>query len=133
MKLRYKGGNNMFNNKYSKLLTIILVVVIIAIVGLLAFFAYDVYRKNTIESESQDAVSRFEEELNKIINTTDVVETQTNTSLGELNTDVVTPGIDINAILDNTTTDNGNNSNTTSSNNNSSGSTTKYKGYDWNN
>ena len=35
----------MFNNKYSKTLTVILVIVIIAIIGLLIFFGIDVYRK----------------------------------------------------------------------------------------
>lgn len=114
----------MFNNKYSKLLTIILVVVIIAIIGLLGFFVYDVYKKNTIDNESREAVSRFEEELNRIVNTTGVIETPTNTQ-SDINTE--TSGIDLNAILDGNTTSTNTNTSTSGS---SSGTTTKYKGYD---
>ena len=39
------GGKDMFNSKYSNVLTIILVIVIIAILGLVIFLGYDFYRK----------------------------------------------------------------------------------------
>ena len=44
----------MFNNKYSKLLTIILVIVIVVIVGLLGYFAYDIYKKNEYDNDSDN-------------------------------------------------------------------------------
>lgn len=94
----------MFNNKYSKLLTVMLVIIIIAVVGLLCFLGYDVYRKFNIENESEEAVSRFEDQLNK-------------TATDE-NTDVnaIDPNLDLNTLLENSTSTNG--------------SGVKYKGYD---
>lgn len=106
-------NNNIFNNRYSKALTVMLIIVIIAVIGLLAFLGYDVYRKYNLESESSEAVSRFEEEINKIGNT------QTDTS-NEITNEVL-PNIDLNTLMENTTT---------GDSNNSSGSTVKYKGYD---
>lgn len=109
----------MFNNKYSKLLTVILIIVIVAIIGLLAFLGYDVFKKYTIESESEEAVGKFEEELNRI----DAITTDTNTI-----TEVINPDIDINNLIMNDTTTN------TTDNNNGSGenseSTVQYKGFD---
>lgn len=97
----------MFNNKYSKLLTVIMVIVIIAVVGLLAFFGYDVYRKYAIESESDDAVSQFEEAIIK-------------GDIDSLLENAIDPNIDLNALMsDGTTTQN-----------TSGGSPVQYKGYD---
>lgn len=97
----------MFNNKYSKLLTVVLIIVIIAIIALLAFLGYDVFTKQKIEGESEEAVSKFEEELNKIKenNTEDI-------------TNVIEPNIDLNSLIE-TPTDEGN-----------EGSVVKYKGYE---
>lgn len=125
----------MFNNKYSKLLTIILVVVIVIIVGLLGYFAYDVYKKNEYDSDSKEAASRFEEELNRIVNTITgpVIDNTIPSENIQANTIINPGGIDVNAILDNNTVDNnttngGNSSNGSSSN---SGTITKTKeGYD---
>ena len=50
----------MFESKYSKVLTVILVIIIIAILGLLAFLGYDLYQKNSLESEAEVFVSEFE-------------------------------------------------------------------------
>ena len=50
----------MFENKYSKVLTIILVIVLFAILGLLGFLAYDMIQKNSVESEAEAFVSEFE-------------------------------------------------------------------------
>ena len=99
----------MFNNKYSKLLTIILVIVIVVIVGLLGYFAYDIYKKNEYDNDSKEAASRFEEELNRIVNkTTGTIIDDTNPSENiQANTVIDTPGgIDVNAVLDNNTVDN---------------------------
>lgn len=94
----------MFNNKYSKLLTVMLVIIIIAVVGLLCFLGYDVYKKINIKNESEEAVSRFEEQLNKTT-------TDENTDVNEVN-----PDLDLNTLQENTTS--------------SSGNGVKYKGYD---
>lgn len=95
----------MFNSKYSKVLTVILIIAIIAVIGLLIFFAYDVYRKYYIEKESEDAVSRFEEQINTIADTNTI-------------TNSVDPILDLNSL----------NNDTSSST--SSGNGVKYKGFD---
>ena len=106
----------MFNNKYSKVLTVVLVIVIIAIIVLLGFLGYDVFTKYSIESESEDAISRFEEELNKIQDTdTDIDENVENVIV---DTNTIEPDVDLNTIIENTTTSG------------SSGTTVQYKGYD---
>lgn len=113
-------GNNMFNNKYSKVLTAILIIVIIAVIALLAFLGYDVFTKYKLEGESQEAVGRFEEEINKI--TQNNIEEPT-TNIVE---NVINPDVDINEILNTDTSTNNNISGGSSS----GGSTVKYKGYD---
>lgn len=90
----------MFNNKYSKTLTVILVIVIIAIVGLLIFFGIDVYRKFYIEEAAGNAVEEFE---NKVIGTKP--EENNNIILND-----VAPDVDVNAIYTNTTTGDSDNS-----------------------
>lgn len=109
----------MFDSKYSKFLTVILIVVIIAIVGLLGFLGYDAFTKHTINSESEDAVSRFEEELNKLTDSNIVEEPYTNTDTNvEVNLNTIEPEVDLNTIVENTTTGES-----------SSGSSVQYKGY----
>lgn len=54
----------MFNNKYSKTLTIILVLVIVIILGLLIFFGINVYKKYYIKQAATNAIEEFD---NKII------------------------------------------------------------------
>ena len=108
----------MFNNKYSKLLTIILIVVIALVAILLTIFGIDVYRKYYTQKESQEAVSRYEEYLNGIEQ--DEEDVENNDVINELQNDV-DPIIDLNTIPNNTT---GNTGTTTS------GSKVQYKGYD---
>lgn len=105
--------DSMFNSKYSKLLTVVLIIVIIAVIALLAFLGYDVYTKYAIESETGDAVSRFEEEMNKITTNTDTTENTIENAID--------PDIDLNEIM-NTTNQNGGSS--------SSGNKVMYKGYE---
>lgn len=101
---------NMFNNKYSKTLTIILIIVIIAIVGLLIFFGIDVYRKYYIEQASGDAVKEFEDKINEIASVP-----QGNTVLtNEL------PNVDLNSVYGNQGTEQ----------NDTTGSKVQYMGYD---
>ena len=103
--------DNMFNSKYSKILTAILIIVIIAVIALLAFLGYDVYKKYSIESESEEAVSQFENEISK--NDTNTIE--------NIVENVIDPNIDLNSIIENTT-----NNNTT----NNGGNKVTYKGYE---
>ncbi len=53
----------MFENKYSKVLTVILVIVIIAILGLLGFLAYDYYQKYRITKDASEFVDNFDGEV----------------------------------------------------------------------
>ena len=118
----------MFGNKYSKILTIILIVIIIAIIGLLGLLGYDAFTKYYIDSESEDAVSRFEEELNKIKDSNSVgniepdIDTNEMLDLNTIGPDVdlntIEPDVDLNTIVENTTTGGS-----------SSGSSVQYKGY----
>lgn len=97
----------MFNNKYSKTLSVILVIVIIAIVGLLIYFGIDVYRKFYIEEASGDAFNEFQNKVNEI---------NTNTADNTILNDV--GGMDLNSLYQNTTT------------NDSNGTGVTYMGYD---
>lgn len=103
--------DNMFNSKYSKLLTVVLIVIIIAVIALLAFLGYDVYRKYSIESESGEAVSRFENEISQ---------TDTNKIVENIIENAIDPNIDLNSIMDNTT----------GSGTSSGGNKVTYKGYE---
>lgn len=109
--------DNMFNSKYSKLLTTVLIIVIIAVIALLAFLGYDVYKKYSIEAESESALEKFENEIDKIANTTNTISNTTNTI-----ENVIDPTIDLNSIAENTT------GNTSGGNN--GGSTVTVKGYE---
>ena len=53
----------MFENKYSKVLTVILVIVIIAILGLLGFLAYDYYQKYRITKDASEFVDNFDGDI----------------------------------------------------------------------
>lgn len=101
----------MFNNKYSKTLTVILIIVIIAIIGLLIYFGIDVYRKHYIEEAAGNVVEEFQQ--NRI--NTIVQDDQTNTLLNS-----VTPNIDLNTLYGNTNTES----------NGTGGSGVTYMGYD---
>lgn len=103
------------NNKYSKVLTGVLIVVIIAVIGLLSFLAYDVFHKHTIEEETSDAVSKFENKIRPTVEPTNVIGNN------------VEPNVNLNEILGNTTTEE-----PSGSGNEGGGSNTsvKYKGYD---
>lgn len=57
------GGRNMFNSKYSNVLTILLVIVIIIILGLLGFLGYDMYRKYYIDKDADDFLSEYENQI----------------------------------------------------------------------
>ena len=50
----------MFENRYSKVLTIVLIIVIIAILGLLGFLAVDIIQKNSIQNDAEAFVSQYE-------------------------------------------------------------------------
>lgn len=104
--------DSMFNSKYSKLLTVVLIIVIIAVIALLAFLGYDVYKKYTIESDSEVAVGQFENQLNQI---------QNNTNTENVVENAIDPNINLNSIM-NTTTEN--------NNNNTGGNKVTYKGYE---
>ena len=102
-----KEGSNMFDNKYSKTLTVILIIVIIAIVGLLIYFGIDVYRKHYIQEASGDVVKEFQDAVNNIVDEPE----------NEVTTGDVGPGIDLNTLYQNQTTSTG-------------GSGVTYMGYD---
>lgn len=51
---------DMFESKYSKILTVILVIVIIAIVGLLGFLGYDYYQNFIVTKDTSDFVDNFQ-------------------------------------------------------------------------
>ena len=53
----------MFENKYSKVLTVVLIIVIVAILGLLGFLAVDIIQKNSIQSDAEAFVSQFESDV----------------------------------------------------------------------
>ena len=89
----------MFNNKYSKALTIVLILVIIIIIGILIFFGIRVYRKYYIKQAATNAVEEFKDKLNQIDNST----TESNNEI--LND--VQPSIDLNSLYQNTTTESG--------------------------
>ena len=79
----------MFNSKYSNVLTVLLIIVIIAIIGLIGFLAYDIYRKYSIDKDTQDFMERYEEEINNGI------VTETNEITNEFTNTYIDPGNDI--------------------------------------
>lgn len=108
--------NNMFNSKYSKLLTVVLIIIIIVVIALLSLLGYDVYKKFSIEGESEEAVSQFEEEINK--NNTNTTE---NIVENIIDQNAVDPNIDLNTVTNTT----GNNTSSSSG-----GNKVIYKGYE---
>lgn len=88
----------MFNNKYSKTLTVVLIMVIILIIGLLIFFGIRVYRKYYIKQAATDAVDEFKDMLNE---TSEEPEQENNVILND-----VGPSVDLNSLYqDNQPTD----------------------------
>lgn len=101
----------MFNNKYSKTLTVVLILVIVIIIGLLIFFGIRVYRKYYIKQAATDAVDQFKNMLNETQQNTT---TETNEILND-----VGPSVDLNTLYQNTT-----------SGDSQSGNGVTYMGYD---
>lgn len=85
----------MFNNKYSKTLTVVLILVIIIIIGLLIFFGIRVYRKYYIKQASKEVIDEFKDKLNQVNETTE----DNNAILND-----VAPSVDLNSLYQNTTT-----------------------------
>ena len=50
----------MFNNKYSKFLTVLLVIAIIAIIAVIGYLGYDIYKKYYTNKEAEEAISQFD-------------------------------------------------------------------------
>lgn len=111
------GGRNMFNSKYSNVLTGLLIVVIIIIIGLLGFLGYDMYRKYYIDKDADDFLSEYENQIKQPDNNNTVVDNNGNDND---NTNVQNP-IDN---LQNTVNNNGN------SGSNTNTTKPKYKGFD---
>ena len=84
----------MFNNKYSKTLTVLILVIII-IIGLLIFFGIRVYRKYYIKQASKEVIDEFKDKLNQVNETTE----DNNAILND-----VAPSVDLNSLYQNTTT-----------------------------
>ena len=104
----------MFNNKYSKTLTVVLIIVIILIIALLIFFGIRVYRKYYIKQAATDAVDQFKNMLNETVE--EPIE-ENNEILND-----VGPTIDLNTLYqDNSTTDD---------NDDESGTGVTHMGYD---
>ena len=60
----------MFNGKHGNILTAILVIVIILILGLVGWFAYDIYVKNSIDNNAKSALDEFNKTIkNKVKDT----------------------------------------------------------------
>lgn len=105
----------MFNNKYSKTLTIILIIVIVIILGLLIFFGINVYKKYYIKQAATNAIEEFD---NKIIHDEENQNSIDNTIiLNDLIGDV-----DLNTLYQNTGSGN--------SSSNKPGTGVTYMGYD---
>ena len=105
----------MFNNKYSKTLTIILIIVIVIILGLLIFFGINVYKKYYIKQAATNAIEEFD---NKIIHDEENQNSIDNTIiLNDLIGD-----IDLNTLYQNTGSGN--------SSSNKPGTGVTYMGYD---
>lgn len=100
----------MFNNKYSKTLTVVLIMVIIIIMGLLIFFGIRVYRKYYIKQAAADAVEEFKNKINQMNETID-----NNEVLND-----VGPSVDLNTLYQNST----------NNDSNETGDGVTYMGYD---
>ena len=53
MDMNIRGGFDMFDSRYSNLLTVLLIIAIVGIVGLLMFLGIDMYKKYYIEKEAR--------------------------------------------------------------------------------
>lgn len=54
---------NMFESKYSKVLTVMLVIVIIAIIGLIGFLGYEYYQNFIVTKDTSEFVDNFQGDL----------------------------------------------------------------------
>lgn len=79
----------MFNNKYSKFLTVILVIVIIAVIGLLCFLGYDFYKKYYITKEADNILEQFDGQVANVQEEENIVSNEVVTPI--INEEVVTP------------------------------------------
>ncbi len=91
----------MFNNKYSKTLTVVLIMVIIIIMGLLIFFGIRVYRKYYIKQASKEVIEELKDKANQINDTTE----DSNSILND-----VQPSVDLNTLYQNSTNNDSNES-----------------------
>ena len=91
----------MFNNKYSKTLTVVLIMVIIIIMGLLIFFGIRVYRKYYIKQASKEVIEELKDKANQINDTTE----ESNSILND-----VQPSVDLNTLYQNSTNNDSNES-----------------------
>ncbi len=91
----------MFNNKYSKTLTVVLILVIIIIIGLLIFFGIRVYRKYYIKQASKEVIEELKDKANQINDTTE----DSNSILND-----VQPSVDLNTLYQNSTNNDSNES-----------------------
>ena len=60
----------MLETKYSKFLTVLLIIIIVAVIGLLGYLGYNYYRNYSINSDSDQFVSTFVEEVQNTTNNT---------------------------------------------------------------
>lgn len=83
----------MFEGKYGKALTVGLIVLITVVIGTLIFFAVDYIKNSNINNDASDAADRFEGEVGKKEDKTNV------------NEEIVTPNIQVENIISSGTTD----------------------------
>lgn len=94
-KNKYNNSNQVYESKYSKVLTIVLVAVIVAVLALLGFLGYDVYKKFEIKNASAEVLNEVD---NVIAN-----EQNDNSNNTEGNTEDI-PLLEVNTETTNTTT-----------------------------
>lgn len=127
----------MYESKYSKFLTVILVLGIIIIVGILGTTGFIVMRNGESKKEAENAVDRFEQQLNEINDNSDnneiineeIINSNeiTNILANEVVTNEIAPIIGVENVINNNNNNNDNNSNNNTSS--SSGKTQTYKGF----
>lgn len=125
----------MYESKYSKFLTVILILGIIIIVGILGTTGFIVMRNGESKKEAENAVDRFEQQLNEIndnttndgINNEEIINSNeiTNILTNELVANEIAPIIGLENLINN----NNNNSNSNNNSSSSTGKTQTYKGF----
>jgi len=126
----------MYESKYSKFLTVILILGIIIIVAILGTTGFIVLRNGESKKEAENAVDRFEQQLNEIndnINNNEIVNNEiinsneiTNILTNEVIVNEIAPIIGVENVIINNNNSNNNNSNNGTT---SSGKTQTYKGF----